>query len=165
MIRSPMIDAALSYAARGWWVFPADIKHGQKKSHKAARFSGGENWGATVNPAQIKRDFKKWPDAIGIVTGPKSGIFVVEADTPRGHKVDGINALIHLEDKHGKLPDTLKGKSPTGSVHHYFNCPKDVVDQEHHIEDCSRRRRARRWRHGDCSAINTARQGTLSLAQ
>ena len=37
------------------------------------------------------------------------------------------HALIQLEAKHGKLPETLKGKSPTGSVHHYFNCPTDVV--------------------------------------
>ena len=61
-----MFDAALSYAARGWQVFLAD-SNGLKKSHKSAEFSNGQPWGATSSPAQIRRDFKKWPRAnIGI---------------------------------------------------------------------------------------------------
>ncbi len=40
------LDAALAYAALGWQVFPAVV--GVKKSHKAAEFSNGRNWGMTI---------------------------------------------------------------------------------------------------------------------
>jgi hypothetical protein len=55
-----------------------------------------------------------------------NGFFVVEADTPQGHNVDGLSALSSLEQQHGKLPATLMAISPTGSLHHYFNHPGDV---------------------------------------
>ena len=47
--------AALSYAERGWLVFPAHSS-GKKKSHKAAEFSNGERWGTTTDPAEIRRE-------------------------------------------------------------------------------------------------------------
>jgi hypothetical protein len=115
--------AALGYAERGWPVFPAHST-GQKKSHKAAEYSNGQPWGKTTDPDEIARDFAKWPNAnVGIVTGVDSKIFVVEADTPEGHDVDGIASLRALEAKHGKLPKTLMAESPTGSLHYYFNWP------------------------------------------
>jgi len=115
-----VVAHALSYAARGWHVFPAPT--GEKKSHKSAKFSNGQPWGATTNAVQIIRDFARWPNAnIGIVTGPLSGIFVVEADTPEGHDVDGTASLRALEAKHGPLPTTLMATSPSGSLHYYFN--------------------------------------------
>src|SRR5450755_623154 len=120
-------DHALAYAARGWHVFPAHSS-GEKKSHKAAEFSNGRAWGATTNAVQIDRDFARWPNAnIGVVTGPKSDIFVVEADTPEGHDVDGIASLRKLEAKHGPLPATLMGESPSGSPHYYLNYPPGVT--------------------------------------
>ena len=88
-IRPSMMAAALSYAARGWHVFPAPA--GEKKSHKKAEYCGGVNWGTTINPKTIYKDFRKWPDAnVAIVTGIESGIFVIEADTAAGHDVDGL---------------------------------------------------------------------------
>jgi hypothetical protein len=118
---------ALSYAkTRGWYVFPAPV--GEKKSHKSAKHSGGRNWGATIDEKEIKRDFKRWSKAnIGVVTGPDSGIFVVEADTLEGHDVDGIASLEGLQQRHGELPQTLVAESPSGSLHYYFNYPADVT--------------------------------------
>jgi hypothetical protein len=120
------LAAALRYATeRGWAIFPAP--RGEKKSHKSAKFSDGRRWGATADPNQIRRDFNRWPKAnIGIPTGAVNRIFVVEADTPLGHNVDGISALTSLELQHGKLPATLMAESPTGSLHRYFNHPGDV---------------------------------------
>jgi Bifunctional DNA primase/polymerase, N-terminal len=117
---------ALGYAkTRGWYVFPAPV--GEKKSHKSAKHSGGRNWGATIDEKEIKRDFKRWSKAnIGVVTGPDSKIFVVEADTVEGHGVDGIASLEELQQKHGELPHTLVAESPSGSLHHYFNYPSNV---------------------------------------
>jgi hypothetical protein len=116
-------DEAVSYAARGWLVFPAPP--GQKKSYKSAEYSNGQRWGATSDADEIRRDFARWPDAnIGIPTGPANKIFVVEADTKQGHGVDGIASLKQLETDYGPLPETLMAESPSGSVHYYFNCPK-----------------------------------------
>src|SRR5262249_29941584 len=86
---NPCLVAALNYVEqRGWAVFPAPP--GTKKSHKSAEHSGGVRWGATRDPKQIRKDFRKWPDAnIGIPTGADNGIVVFETDTPKGHNVDG----------------------------------------------------------------------------
>jgi Bifunctional DNA primase/polymerase, N-terminal/AAA domain/Primase C terminal 2 (PriCT-2) len=114
--------SAIHYAERGWQVFPAP--QGTKKSHKSAKFSDGRNWGATTDADEIRRDFAQWPEAnVGVPTGKISGIWVLEADTPEGHDVDGITSLRALEAQHGKLPDTLTAVSPTGSLHYYIKHP------------------------------------------
>ena len=116
------LEAAVRYASDGWEVFPSPP--GTKKSHKAAKNSGGINWGKTTDPAQIKKDWKKWSGAnVCIATGPVSGFFVVEVDTPKGHDVDGIAALAELEAANSILPKTLMAESPSGSVHRYFRWP------------------------------------------
>jgi hypothetical protein len=116
---------ALTYAAMGWPVFP--VPPGQKRSHKSAEYSGGRPWGASTDAEEIRRDFERWPEAnVGIVTGPKSNIFVVECDTPEGHDVDGIASLEMVVAEYGDLPDTLMAESPSGSVHRYFNYPDGV---------------------------------------
>jgi putative DNA primase/helicase len=117
------LNAALEYAALGWLVFPAPP--GKKKSYKSAEHSGGMRWGATRDADQIKKDWKKWPNAnIGIVTGAASGIWVIEADTLEGHGVDGISELHKLiAAQGGEWPNTLIAISPTGSKHHYFQHP------------------------------------------
>jgi putative DNA primase/helicase len=115
-------NAAIDYASRGWHVFPAPL--GTKKSHKKKEHSDGRPWGATIDVAEIKRDFMEWPDAnVGIVCGAGSGIFVVEADTQEGHDVDGIASLVTLQVDNGELPPTLQAVSPSGSVHYYFRHP------------------------------------------
>ena len=120
------LPAALRYAARGWRVFPAP--RGEKKSHKSAEYSDGRKWGATDDPAEIKRDFALWPEAnLGIPTGAINGFWVLEADTKEGHSVDSIGSLRALEDQHGKLPATLTAESPSGSLHYYFQWPHRAI--------------------------------------
>ena len=130
---NPRLAAALSYAERGWDVFPANLSLNKatgkfnKKSYKSAEYSGGANWGKTRDPKQIKKDFKRWPKAnVGIATGADSGIFVVETDTPKGHNVDGEASLRAREEKHGPLPKTLMAESPSGSRHRYFKYPPGI---------------------------------------
>lgn len=125
---STSAEAAALYAVEfGWHVFPARIvrqsKQWQKLSHKAAEHSGGRTWGMTKDLAEIAKDFKRWPKAVGVPTGVINGIVVVEADTVEGHEVDGLAALTELEAEHGKLPKTLMGRSPSGSTHWYFKHP------------------------------------------
>ena len=131
---NPRLAAALGYAEkRHWYVFPANLSFNKatgkfnKKSYKSAEYSGGANWGKTRDPQQIKKDFKRWPKAnVGIPTGAENKIWVIEADTPRGHNVDGITSLRALEAKHGPLPQTLMAESPSGSLHFYFNWPNGI---------------------------------------
>ena len=123
--------AAQEYAAKNWHVFP--VPPGQKKSHKSAEHSGGRAWGATTDAAEIARDWQRWPTAnVGIVTGPKSGFFVVEADTSDGHGVDGIGNLEGLIAEHGPIPATIEALSPSGSWHLYFKWPEgfDIRNSE-----------------------------------
>jgi hypothetical protein len=121
---SACVDAALQYAKFGWTVFPASIA--DKRPHKAGKNSNGRRWGATKIEAEIKRDFKKWPDAaVCIPTGIENGIFVVEADTAEGHDVDGIANLQALIDANSPLPETRMARSPSGSLHYYFSYPNE----------------------------------------
>lgn len=117
-----ILQAAQEYAALGWQVFPAPP--GEKKSHKSAEHSGGRKWGATKDPAEIARDWQRWPQAnVGIVCGPESGLLVIEADTEVGHGIDGIGNLATLIDQNGPLPGTIEALSPSGSRHLYFRWP------------------------------------------
>jgi putative DNA primase/helicase len=123
----PCLPWALEYIGRGWDIFPADLRNGAKKSYKSGKHSNGRNWGMTCDPVEARGNFKRWPKAgIGIPTGEVNQIFVVECDTKAGHsnlEQDGAQSLAALEEKHGKLPETLMAISPSGSVHRYFKYP------------------------------------------
>ena len=119
---NPCLQAALAYAKFGWTVFPAELP--SKHPHKAAKYSrSGNRWGATNDSKQITRDFEKWPDAaVCIPTGIENDFFVVEADTPEGHDVDGIANLQTLINGR-EWPETRTVRSPSGSLHYYFMYP------------------------------------------
>ena len=126
---SDRCNSAISYAARGWYVFPA--VPGEKKSYKSKAHSNGQNWGKTTDPDEIRADFARWPMAnVGIATGTESDIFVVDVDTLEGHSVDGLAAIKALEEVHGPLPVTLMAESPTGSQHYYFKWPGTTIQNK-----------------------------------
>jgi len=73
---------------------------------------------AATEETTIRRWWKRWPDAnIGIACGP-SGLCVIDLDQKNGK--DGRAELDKLETIHGRLPDTLKVRTPTGGWHLYF---------------------------------------------
>ena len=120
---SPCFASALEYTARGWHVFPAPP--GAKKSHIAGKYGNGTRWSATADPAQIRKHWKRWPDAnVGIACGLTSGLLVIECDTPEGHDVDGVAQMMQLIATHEPLPDTIEALSPSGSWHIYFRYPE-----------------------------------------
>lgn len=110
----------------GWKIFPADVA--AKKSFLSAKFApDGANWGMTNDVKRLRKSWRIFPAAgIGLPTGPENKIFVVEADTLKGHGVDGVAALRELAQKYGGLPLTLTATSPSGSIHFYFNYPENT---------------------------------------
>jgi putative DNA primase/helicase len=122
---------ALRYAHRGWRVLPlytvsdgkCSCPLGQSCGHpgKHPRTPNGVK-GATTDPTVIKAWFNKWPDAnIGIATGRRSGILVLDVDGDVGKE-----SLKELQAEHGCLPKTVTVKTGKGR-HRYFLCGDDWV--------------------------------------
>lgn len=123
--------AALWYAARKIPVLPL---HGvddagrcscdgapRCKPGKHPRLSNGHN-GATTDPDQIRRWWRRWPNAnIGIATGERSGLLVLDVDTDED--ADGFASLAALEGEHGPLPQTLTVVTGGGGRHVYLKYP------------------------------------------
>lgn len=71
---------------------------------------------------------------LGISTGTASGIVVLDIDPRNG----GDEELEWLEDRHGRLPETVVVLSGGGGQHHYFRPPRNLVlpsgplDADHH---------------------------------
>src|SRR5947207_5105754 len=89
-----LLDAALSYAARGWPVMPLhDLIHGHcsctnpncKHPGKHPQIGDWPNT-ATLDPAQIQRWWHvQYPSAnVGILTGARSGLAVLDVDPRNG---------------------------------------------------------------------------------
>lgn len=105
------LTAALRYAMRGWRVVP--IKAGEKRP-------AINDWVqlATTDAATIERWWKSNPGCgVGIVTGKKSGIFVLDVDGEKGR-----STLRALEAANDVLPATYVVKTGTG-YHLYFEYP------------------------------------------
>lgn len=123
-----LLDAALDYAKRGYFVFPAKFAEKQKLGHTSAEKSNGNPWGATKDPHEIRSYWRRWPRAaIGLPTGAVNGFFVIDVDTPEGHDHDGNESLIKLTVQHGSLTWTRMAETPTGSTHYYFKQPPGIL--------------------------------------
>jgi hypothetical protein len=125
-----VLAARIGYAERGWWSFPAPVEGDElKKGLKAAEFSNGVRWGATIKPDVIRAEFKshRFRDQnVGIMCGVESDIFDIETDTAGGDHADDIDGAASLkawEAVHGELPPTLMFSSPSGSIHRIFKHP------------------------------------------
>ena len=107
-----MLEAALRYASMGWPVLPLHMP--VKTGPDAVCSCGREDCGsvgkhprlkhglkdATADVKQVRVWWKRWPDAnIGVVTGPASGLWVLDVDGSVG--VANIKAL---NEHFGELP-------------------------------------------------------------
>jgi putative DNA primase/helicase len=124
------LDAALSYAARGWHVFPChtptptgcSCRRDCDRIGKHPRTKNGL-LDATTDPATIRRWWKMWPAAnIAIRTGAVSGLAVLDQDNLKGG-ADGRSAL---ERSYGPLPETVQGLTGNG-LHEFFLHPGTPV--------------------------------------
>ena len=131
---NPLLEAALAYARRGWFVLPlhsptadgCSCRKGDCNSvGKHPRTRQGVK-DASSSPVIIQGWWGRWPDAnIGVATGPGSGVFVLDVDGEQGRA-----SLVRLEP----LPPTLCAlsgrKGPDGKrngFHLYFDHPNGVA--------------------------------------
>lgn len=113
-----LLDAALHYAARGWPVFPVNIKKKPLTTHGFKE--------ATTDPATIKEIFSR-PGVAGVAipTGLGSGLLVIDRDRKNG--VDGVTTCQALEADLGELPQTLQQRTGSGGDQLCFRNPEGVT--------------------------------------
>ena len=128
------LDIALAYADMGWSVIPLHTPvgaPGQKQcscreadcGNSAGKHPRIKDWpNQAVTDAQtIQEWWRRWPNAnIGIATGEKSGITVIDVDG-----MEGEATLNRLQQEHQPLSPTLIQKSGSGGYHLVFKFPKD----------------------------------------
>jgi putative DNA primase/helicase len=110
------LQGALGYATRGWPVLA--VQPGGKVPLVS-------DWPrqATTDAEIIRNWFDQFPNAgVGIVTGPASGLVVLDIDGPRGEET-----LTTLEQQYGKLPPTYAVRTGGGGRHLYFRYPPDQL--------------------------------------
>ena len=112
-----MKDAAIQYAAMGWYIFP--LKPNSKQPVIKAW-----NIKASINADQIRYWWSKWPDAnIGILMGNKSGLFAVDIDPKNG----GDESITPLLNNHNQFPETATQKTGSGGSHVLFAYPEESI--------------------------------------
>lgn len=105
---SIFLAEALKYAALGWHVFPCVTGGKEPAIVKGCR-------AASTDENQIRAWWTKTPDAnIGLLCGPKSGVYVVDVDVNASLGIDGFKSLPQL------LPVTVTASTPRGGAHYLF---------------------------------------------
>lgn len=116
---SSAYSIAAEYAAEhGWPVFPLTANE-----KRPATSNGFKNASRDLN--QLRQWFH--PNSthnIGVVTGPKSGLVIIDLDEKNG--VSGSASLASAEAKHGELPVTLRSTTGSGGQHLFFRYPAGV---------------------------------------
>ena len=114
---SALLDAALGYAAQGWYVFPC--KPGEKQP-----IGGRGHLDASTDPAQIRAWWDSVPLAnIGVAVAP-SGLVVLDVDTAEGKP--GLQSLREIDSQ---LPDTLTARTGRGGYHGVYTRPEGMPAQ------------------------------------
>jgi putative DNA primase/helicase len=139
--RTELCQAAISYARRGMAVIPVRwMQDGTCSCQRGVECpSPGKHpvhdaWPdvATADPLEVASWWRPsppeanpsewWPKAnIGIVTGRKSGIWVLDVDSYAG----GDARLAGYENRHGALPETRVHGTGSGGTHYFFTHPGD----------------------------------------
>lgn len=130
---SDLLDAALSYARRGWSVIPVHSAVGEECScgrsdcpsigkHPWIRWEAAMHEQASAEV--IAGWWEQWPNAnVGVVTGEVSGVVVLDVD-PRH---DGDHTLAELEAAWGPLPVTAVDITGGGGWHYWFASTGDLI--------------------------------------
>jgi len=130
---SLMLEAALSYASRGWRVLPVwPLRNGRCAcgnddcpniaKHPLAPLAPNGCHSASTDAAVITDWWTRYPDAnIGIATGQETGLWALDVDPRHGGDV----TLDALELRFGPLPQSLRARTGSGGAHILFVHPGD----------------------------------------
>jgi len=117
-MQSLLLDTALKYAKMGMRVIP--VAYGAKNPII-------KDWAnqASDAPDTLSQWFSGAPTNIGITTGKRSGIIVIDIDNKDG--ADGRLSVADFEAKSGSyLPPTVTARTQSGGVHLFFQYPPDM---------------------------------------
>lgn len=117
-----MLEEALGYIRRGWYVFPCREKPGESfhrngevitPAEKTPYVSKGLN-DASIDEDQIRAWWEMWPDAMIGINAGKSGLFVIDIDKKH---VNGLDTYSQwgINDSAG-----LRSVTPSGGMHIVF---------------------------------------------
>jgi len=128
--------AALTYAQKGWAIFPVhNIANGHCTCGKSCDSPGKHPRtmhgisDATTDTTQVDKWWRQWPDAnIGMATGAVSGVWVLDIDPRHG----GDESLDLLEQKHGRLQATIESQTGGGGRHLFFAYAQAVKSRANH---------------------------------
>lgn len=124
---NPSLEAALGYISRGWRVIPVNAADKKPWDPETNRLMSRWQIEATIDPTKIEKWFKRRPDlGVGIATGRKSGIVILDFDKSKGK--DGPGDKAKLEKKYGKLPPTLTQSTPSGGTQEVYAYPAGAED-------------------------------------
>lgn len=128
-----ILTAALSYAARGWRVFPihavrqdGSCECAESDCEKQGKHPAIKGWPkeATTDEAKIREWWGGRPDwGVGIATGESSGLTVLDVDGP-----EGSEELSKLQAGTA-MPSTPTVQSRPGRYHFYFSYEPGVKSQ------------------------------------
>ncbi|GAA3372955.1 hypothetical protein GCM10020367_30990 [Streptomyces sannanensis] len=135
-MNSPLLQAALKAAARGWPVFPLrpggkrPAGHAEERCPGTGRCATGHRYPeqrATTDPDLICAAWMARPYNVAIATGP-AGLLVVDLDTlkPKDDErtPDGAASFKALCERAGQaVPTTYRVRTPSGGEHLYFTVP------------------------------------------
>lgn len=127
---SVVLAQALEYAQMGMHVIPLHsineaggcTCNNPNCGSKAGKHPIISDWvnKASIDKSVIQKWWTDYPFAnVGILTGLKSGVFVVDVDPRNG----GDTSLQILEDDHERLPDTVESATGGGGRHLFYKYP------------------------------------------
>ncbi|MFF8580168.1 bifunctional DNA primase/polymerase [Streptomyces albidoflavus] len=131
---SPLLQAALAAAERGWPVFPLrpgekrPALHPETRCPRTGACAGGHvTWErrATTDPDRIRAAWTTGHWNIGLATGP-ARLVVVDLDKPKNgtDAPDGAANLLALCERAGQpIPTTRTIRTASGGTHLYFSAP------------------------------------------
>lgn len=133
---STVLDAAHDYINRGWRIVPL---HGYDPAKdrcrcRQGRFCPEKNRGKhpvmadwTNDTLNSGADAHAWYEDhadgnVGILTGPESGIFVLDVDG-----ANGVRSVTDFATENGPLPATRIVRTGSGGLHYFFRHPKNFT--------------------------------------
>ena len=97
----------------GFKVFP--ITHNSKQPPLVKEW---EKWADNISSEGLQAIAERNPDCNWAVAAGASNLTVIDIDTKQGKL--GKETLMALEEKYGRLPETLTVETPSGGLHFYY---------------------------------------------